>query len=445
MSAIPTPDTAPSPAAPSGVAPSATAAEQARRRVSIDPILVATAGDEAADAAIGLARLLAGSTAADVRMVSVVEPMMLPDAGTVWMPAPPGFGAELLAERQAAVDAQLARAGVAESGWPVDIVVGDPARQIAARARVARARLLMLGRAADGPVRRFFGGALAQRLLRLADVPVLSVMPALTTLPGRVVLAVDFSPYSLYAAQVALAIAAPDAIVHLVHVRPRPVPLTAGADDWERRYAGALPAAFERFVDELNGADGHQIETVTLAGAPASALVEFAEAAGTDLVVTGAHGRGFVDRLVLGSVATGLLHRAPCSVLCVPGSAVAHAAQRRWAVAGLRTTPVPESRWNETLADLTRRAAGRPCVVEIDRPDGGAQRVAEGLPFAGADFDSHGSRVMLMLGDPSLDGRYLSHMIAGATGLAVITDDAGGVRVLRVTDADGQTLVTFGG
>jgi hypothetical protein len=37
-----------------------------------------------------------------------------------------------------------------------------------------------------------------------------------------------------------------------------------------------------------------------------------------DLVILGAHGRSGFDRLLLGSIASGVLRKAPCSVLTVP-------------------------------------------------------------------------------------------------------------------------------
>jgi nucleotide-binding universal stress UspA family protein len=54
--------------------------------------------------------------------------------------------------------------------------------------------------------------------------------------------------------------------------------------------------------------------------------VELAARAHADLVVSGTHGYGFFNRLILGSVATHLVRNAPCSLLAVPGSAVTAAA-----------------------------------------------------------------------------------------------------------------------
>ena len=53
-----------------------------------------------------------------------------------------------------------------------------------------------------------------------------------------------------------------------------------------------------------------------LCGAPDQQIIELAREWGADLIVVGSHGRGFWGRL-LGSVSTGVVHHAPCSVLVV--------------------------------------------------------------------------------------------------------------------------------
>lgn len=66
---------------------------------------------------------------------------------------------------------------------------------------------------------------------------------------------------------------------------------------------------------EARGVDASSLDPL---GEPAEGLVSSAKKIGADLVVVGTHSRGPVGRLVIGSVATALLHHAPCSVLVVP-------------------------------------------------------------------------------------------------------------------------------
>jgi nucleotide-binding universal stress UspA family protein len=59
-----------------------------------------------------------------------------------------------------------------------------------------------------------------------------------------------------------------------------------------------------------------KISTRVVCGAPDQQLIEIAKEWNADLIVVGSHGRGFWGRL-LGSVSTGVVHHAPCSVLIV--------------------------------------------------------------------------------------------------------------------------------
>jgi nucleotide-binding universal stress UspA family protein len=59
-----------------------------------------------------------------------------------------------------------------------------------------------------------------------------------------------------------------------------------------------------------------KVSTRVVCGAPDQQLIEIAKDWKADLIVVGSHGRGFWGRL-LGSVSTGVVHHAPCSVLVV--------------------------------------------------------------------------------------------------------------------------------
>jgi nucleotide-binding universal stress UspA family protein len=53
-------------------------------------------------------------------------------------------------------------------------------------------------------------------------------------------------------------------------------------------------------------------------GVPAHAICAYAQRVRADLIVMGTHGRTGVRRLLLGSVAEQVLHKAGCPVLVVP-------------------------------------------------------------------------------------------------------------------------------
>ena len=62
---------------------------------------------------------------------------------------------------------------------------------------------------------------------------------------------------------------------------------------------------------------GYLVEPVFKIGHPADEIIKFAERRQSDLVVTGARGRGAIARFLLGSVSTRLVQHSPCSVLVV--------------------------------------------------------------------------------------------------------------------------------
>jgi nucleotide-binding universal stress UspA family protein len=68
---------------------------------------------------------------------------------------------------------------------------------------------------------------------------------------------------------------------------------------------------------ETTRVQGIDTETVLLQGAPADAILAYAQEHQTDLIVMSTHGRTGLARLVFGSVAESVLRRATCPVLLV--------------------------------------------------------------------------------------------------------------------------------
>jgi nucleotide-binding universal stress UspA family protein len=82
----------------------------------------------------------------------------------------------------------------------------------------------------------------------------------------------------------------------------------------------AEAARCERALDEAHAflaEKGVRVRTVKGIGHPGGAIVAEAAARGADLVVVGSRGLTALERIVLGSVSTYVLHHAPCDVLVV--------------------------------------------------------------------------------------------------------------------------------
>jgi nucleotide-binding universal stress UspA family protein len=146
-------------------------------------------------------------------------------------------------------------------------------------------------------------------------------------MPGfhNILVAVDFSQTSDDALSMAAYLGKADhAQVHLLHVVPdvvqsmyTMVPVAFDVDAYQRQSVedarAQLPALAARY--RLESA---MLTTAVLLGVPAAEIVRYAEEHGIDLIVLGAHGHGFLDRLLIGSVAERVARRAPCAVLMVP-------------------------------------------------------------------------------------------------------------------------------
>lgn len=74
----------------------------------------------------------------------------------------------------------------------------------------------------------------------------------------------------------------------------------------------------DALMRELTLAERQRVTTHCLVGSPAAAIVEHAQARGSDLIVLGASGKARLSKYVLGGVAQKTIRHAACPVLCVP-------------------------------------------------------------------------------------------------------------------------------
>jgi nucleotide-binding universal stress UspA family protein len=406
------------------------------------PIIVATDTSADSDAAFPLAAALAQRSRAEIVALTVVEPTNIPIYGVDGMVVSMESAPEVHAGRESATRAQLTRMVSANASWPVLVRSGEPAREIAEAATERRARMIVVGRGRHAGLDRLFGGESVLRMLQLGDAPVLAVEETLTSPPRRVVIATDFSPFSLYAAQVAMSVVAPDALVWLLHVGPPFDESVPYLHDRAVEYREQASTAFAHMRAALRRGT-LQFESEVLTGSAPDQLLRFVTDHKADLVVSATHGYGFFRRMVLGSVAATLIRQAPCSVLIVPGSARAVAAARAKAAPNVHTRTLARANYDSDLAAFTQRNAGRRCLVEIDETDIGAQVLGHEMLLSGATFDHHDGSVSLMFGTSTLKGLHLTHHIAGVTEIDLSTNGGGQDQVLRVAHAEGHTLVTL--
>jgi nucleotide-binding universal stress UspA family protein len=279
--------------------------------------------DAAAARAAGLARL----DGAELHLVhSVTVPLMIdPYAYSVPADLWKGVrraGEEKLEQTRKTVEA---RGGQVVTAQVFDYP--DPVVSLAEGVRVHGADLIVMGTHGRRGLQRAFLGSVTERALRTLDVPILAVKEDAETAAqpiARIVLAVDFSPHSDRAVEMAEGLAARlSASVDLVHVLyvpldydPFPGVLPASRVELERMMTAQASERLEKIRDRL-AQRGIRVEAHLDRGHPDAAIVGLARRVGSHLIVMGTRGRTGVAHVLLGSVAERTLRGSPCSVLCV--------------------------------------------------------------------------------------------------------------------------------
>lgn len=149
---------------------------------------------------------------------------------------------------------------------------------------------------------------------------------------------VDFSEFSRHALAHAVVIArwyeATVTVFHAYAAVPPPVLFSSNLGPVPAEPIPSPPAHeireamlgdLKRFADSASTA-GAQVRFEARPGSAVRAILDEAESLHADFIVLGTHGRGGLDRLVLGSVTEKVLRKASCPVLTVPPPVSAPAA-----------------------------------------------------------------------------------------------------------------------
>ena len=408
------------------------------------PVVVAVSPAGEDDAAIRAACDVATHFHTSLEAVAVVEPLGSYAIGTEVMLVAPELEAARRAQLETRVRDRLARALGEERSWRCDVRVGPPVRVVAATATERHATLLVAGSGHHGIAAQLMGSELALQAVRLGDRPVLSVTPGWQGLPRRILCAMDFSPASVRAARLACALLADGGILQLLLVTPPSQQVGLLGDSWLRaqREEAARRFAELRAILEPELPPGAMLDETSRAGLVVDELLDGVHRHDAQLIAVGTQGRDFLERLFVGSTASGVMRRAHVPVLCAPPPA---AAERAWIELRLRGATQLEraSDWPAVLDAFTRRHAGRRSWLEVDDPSSGAQLQQRGLTFAGAAFDRHDRRVVLSFLDAADPMRHLTRDVPRVDWVALRAGPGAGDEVLCLAHGRGQTLLGF--
>lgn len=198
---------------------------------------------------------------------------------------------------------------------------GSVIDEIVREADALDAGVLVLGARGAGLWRRLVLGSTSERLLRRTTRPLLVVRQAPHGPYRRVLVAVDFSPWSARSIALARRVA-PHATLVLFNACQVPF-------EEKLRYAGVDDATIERYrqqsradanrgVHELAAANGlkpGEWQPLIVEGDAAQRIIEYEQDEHCDLVVLGKHGRSAVEDLLLGSVSKHVLAEGGADVL----------------------------------------------------------------------------------------------------------------------------------
>ena len=131
----------------------------------------------------------------------------------------------------------------------------------------------------------------------------------------RIVVGADGSEQALHTARLANRLRADKGRILAITVAERHLAVYAGleAAEWDRRVREDAESASEAIQSAF--ADEYHVESKVVAGHAGRELLAGAEWFGADLVAVGSRGQGRVAGIILGSVATRVIHDARCSVL----------------------------------------------------------------------------------------------------------------------------------
>ena len=137
--------------------------------------------------------------------------------------------------------------------------------------------------------------------------------------------------------------------------------------------------AYLKTVVETVDAGPVQVDVQAVSGAPADAIVHYAEEHGVDLIVMSSHGRTGSSRWVYGSVAEKVLHHAPCATVIIRAHVAVAMFQNRKILVPLDGSPLAERALEPALviadamqSDVTllRVAPGRETLPQSTSPSG---------------------------------------------------------------------------
>jgi len=223
-------------------------------------------------------------------------------------------------------------------GVPLEVMLreGNDVHEILMQASDMKADLLVVGTHGRSGFERLVLGSVAEKVLRKAECPVLSVPShapdAVPSAPGlftRILCAIDFSDASTLALTYAMSLAQEaNAKLTVVHVMQydmgAALPVFEGieayghltSNEFRRSYEERCREHLEKSVPDAVRAYC-SVETILKSGKAYEEILRVAAEQQSDLIAIGVHGRNVADRMFFGSTTNHIVRQATCPVLAL--------------------------------------------------------------------------------------------------------------------------------
>ena len=249
-----------------------------------------------------------------------------------WLAAPTSFGGVDVHFTEAPDEAQNTRAMAEQAQalisyhfpeWNIntEAVWGTPASKLVEKADEWKPDLIVVGSHGRGVVARFFLGSVSQKVLHEAHCSVRIARGSAEgeDTPARLLLAIDGSKGAMAAVDAVVARHWPvESQAHIVNATWSVPPITSGRmvapiADWIAEENARIKTAMEAAAAKLQGV-GLITSSVVEEEEPKELICKEAERWGADCIFIGARGMGPVERLLIGSISSGVAAHAACSV-----------------------------------------------------------------------------------------------------------------------------------
>lgn len=280
----------------------------------------------AADYAVALAKHYGG----EVHFVHVVPEVLLHPDQYPYLVEPVRTEPQVRERARDRLDAFVALTRAEQIRSRFSIEEGAPVATIVKAAEDGKADLICLGTHGREGVERIVLGSVAEKVLRKAPCPVMTVSE-----PGdesairpavfkKILCAVDFATLSLRSLEHALSLAQEaGGKLLLVNV----VEWFSEEPGWDDQisvedYRAQMEQSVRERLDEVvpkEALEWCEVETVVRTGKPYRHILELASEQSVDLIVMGVRGRNPLDLMLFGSTTQHVVRHAQCAVLTIGG------------------------------------------------------------------------------------------------------------------------------